>query len=101
MINEEFKRDVQKLNMLLSVKNQFEKQLNFQMSMFLKKDKINKIICKVFDRRCNLEMDMRRNLSVINILSNKIDGILDDYNINFEDYEKYADFILENNYSIE
>lgn len=97
-------QDIQKLKMLFSVKNKFEKQLNFQMSMFLKKDKINKIFkdldYSLLDDGCDLEIDMRRSLSVVNKLDDKIHDILIDYNIDLEDYEEYTDFIVRNNYFI-
>lgn len=93
-------QDIQKLKMLFSIKNQFERQLNFQMSMFLKRDKINKVLIEDFGDNFDLEVDIRRNLSVISKLDDKIDDILMDYNIDLEDYEEYADFIVRNDYFI-
>ncbi len=93
-------QDIQKLKMLFSIKNQFERQLNFQMSMFLKRDKINKVLIEDFGDNFDLEVDIRRNLSVISKLDDKIHDILMDYNIDLEDYEEYADFIVRNDYFI-
>lgn len=105
MSNEELVRNVQKLKILLSVKNQFEKQLNFQMSMFLKKDKINKIFedldYSLFDDGCDLEIDMRRSLSIINNVDCKIHDLLKNYDIDVNDNDKYAKFILKHEYCIE
>lgn len=105
MVNEEFERDIQKLKMLLSVKNEFEKQLNFQASLYLKRDKVNKIFDDLdyvpLGDNCDLEIDMRRTLSIIDKLNSKIDDLLEEYDICIKDNDEYAEFILKHEYCIE
>lgn len=96
-------QDVHKLKDLMYLKNIFEKQLNFQISLYVKKDKINKIFedknyC-TFDDGCTLEFDMRRTNSIIDNLDSKIYDLLENYDL-IDSNDKYAKFILEKHYYI-
>lgn len=93
------------LNRLCYIKKIIQEELDRQMSMYFKIMEMNALYQKTyntdFDNGCSLEIDMERNQRIIEKVDMMIgDKLLDKVNISLDDHERYAEFILKNDYNI-
>lgn len=99
-------QNINDLKQLIFLKRKYLKRLNYEMTLYIKLTKVNKIYKEItgdtFDNNCLLEVDMQRNLEIIYKLDNLIHNIeLGDGVTDLDNYQDYAKYILKRDDNIE